>query len=74
MFPTPFKAVYWGTYDREGKTLGFVHDIEYVFLPTELAPDLEAVWARWKHRYVLDTRIGSASIYRRSDLPPLARH
>jgi len=72
MFPTPFKAAYWGTYDREGKTLSFVHDIEYVFLPAELSPDLEAVWARWKDRYVLDSRMGTAAIYRRSDLPPTA--
>jgi uncharacterized membrane protein len=73
MFPTPFKAVYWSTYDREGRTLRFVDDIEYVFLPANLSPDLEEVWARWQDDYVLDSRIGSALIYRRSDLPPIAR-
>jgi hypothetical protein len=72
-FPTPFKAAYWGTYDREGTTLGFVHDIEYVFIPTSLPSDLQAVWDRWKDRFVLDTELGSASLYRRSDLPPAAR-
>jgi uncharacterized membrane protein len=71
MFPTPFSASYWGTpptrYD--GKTLPFVHDVEYVFIPTHLDPDLQKIWNRWRDKFVLDRRMRSASLYRRADLP-----
>lgn len=70
MFPTPFAAAYWGTYDREGRTLRFAADVEYVFLPTTLPPDLAEKWDRWRDDYVLDRRVGSASLYRREDLAP----
>jgi uncharacterized membrane protein len=65
MFPTPFHAQSWGVYDREGQTLSFVDDVEYVFIPTALtSPELEQIWDAWKDRYVLVKRVGAASLYR----------
>ena len=43
MFPTPFKAIYWGTFKQEGKRIPEADTVEYVFVPAQLDPDPKAV-------------------------------
>jgi uncharacterized membrane protein len=43
MFPTPFKAIYWGTFKQEGQRIPEADTIEYVFVPTTLDPEPKAV-------------------------------
>jgi uncharacterized membrane protein len=37
-WPTPFRALYWGLYAEEGQRLIFADQVQYLFLPTDLAP------------------------------------
>ncbi len=42
MFPNPFKATFWGTFDREGERLPEADSVEYVVVPAFLTfPDTE---------------------------------
>lgn len=65
MWPTPFRATYWGLYHQEGQRLPFAHQVTYLVLPTDLqgidaaafatiAPDFEVAW-----------RQGYATVWRR---------
>jgi len=69
-FPVPYKAVYWSIYDKEGQTLPFVDQIEYVFLPKQLPADLVTVWDRFKDRYVPLVSGTYTIIWVRKDLAP----
>lgn len=42
-WPTPFRATYWGLYTQEGQRLAFAGQVQYLFLPTQLAPSDRAV-------------------------------
>jgi hypothetical protein len=73
MFPTPFAARFWGAHPArtDGQTLtNRARDVGYVFIQRKLSPQDQAVWDRWKGRYALVRRIGSAVLYRRADLAP----
>ncbi len=43
MFPNPWKAAYWGTFDREGQRLPFAHEVSFILVPTQLDPEPRAV-------------------------------
>ena len=42
MFPTPFKAAYWGTFRQEGQRLPEADSVEYVIVPKDVDADQEA--------------------------------
>ena len=44
MFPTPFKAAYWGTFKQEGQRLPQADRVEYLLLPSSLDPEPKAVF------------------------------
>ena len=44
MFPTPFKAAYWGTFKQEGQRLPQADRVEYLLLPSTLDPEPKAVF------------------------------
>jgi uncharacterized membrane protein len=66
-FPTPFVAKLWGTYDREGKTLPFYDDVEYVFITNDLA-DLQPIWDKYSVRYEPWVKGQYATIWVRKDI------
>jgi uncharacterized membrane protein len=43
MFPNPWKASYWGTFDREGQRLPQADRVQYILLPSHLESDPQAV-------------------------------
>ncbi len=43
VFPTPWKAAYWGTFTQEGQRLPIADRVEWVLLPTQLDPEPKAV-------------------------------
>lgn len=44
MFPNPWKASYWGTFDNEGRPLPFAGEVDWILLPTLLDPEPRAVY------------------------------
>jgi uncharacterized membrane protein len=63
MWPTPFSAKYWGTYHTEGQRLPFADQIQYVLLPTELAPDDKPVLASIASQYTAVEQVGGVVLY-----------
>ncbi|HEX8770225.1 MAG TPA: DUF2079 domain-containing protein [Acidimicrobiales bacterium] len=43
MFPNPWKASNWGTFDREGQRLPQADRVEYIFVPSSLSAESQAV-------------------------------
>ena len=64
-FPVPFRALYWGVRDEEGKPLTkLIPKVDYVMVPTELG-DEQATMDAIKGDYVLAARSGDTLLYRR---------
>lgn len=66
MWPTPFRAAYWNTFEQEGQRLEFADEIEYLFLPTELTGDTQQVFAQIEDEFEVAKRVGYATVYRRA--------
>lgn len=66
MWPTPFRAAHWGTFQQEGERLPFAEEIEYLFLPTQLTGDTKQVFEEIRDEFVIVKRVGGASVYRRT--------
>lgn len=65
MFPNPWKATYWGTFEQEGERLPIAETVDWVLLPTLLDPELGAV--------VLSVRAEFETVYERNDVQLLRR-
>lgn len=63
MWPTPFSAQYWGTYHTEGQRLPFADQIQYILLPTGLAPDDKPVFDSIESQYRAVDQVGSVVLY-----------
>ena len=70
-FPTPFKAFHWGTYRQEGQQLSFVNQIQYLFLPVDLAGSQGEVFDSIATQFRLIHRVGNAAVYQRVALTPI---
>jgi hypothetical protein len=42
-FPVPWRAANWADASREGERLPFTEAVDYVLVPTQLEPDLQAI-------------------------------
>ena len=64
-WPTPFRAQYWGLYTEEGQRLPFAGQVQYLLLPTRLAPaDLE-VLAGIRSQFRVDISNNTATLWER---------
>ena len=72
MFPTPFKAIYWRTFEQEGKRIPEADTIEYVFVPAQLDPDPKAVLDGIRGEFETVYEEGGVTLLRRRSvtLPP----
>lgn len=67
MWPTPFKAQYWGLYTQEGQRLPFANQIQWLVLPTDLSTaDGAATFASIAPHFHIVTRAGDVALYERS--------
>ncbi|HEX2192315.1 MAG TPA: DUF2079 domain-containing protein [Acidimicrobiales bacterium] len=65
MFPTPFKATFWGTFDNEGERLPEADSVDYVFLPTQLDQEPKAVLDSIRHEFETVYEDGGVTLLRR---------
>jgi uncharacterized membrane protein len=65
MFPTPFRATYWGTFDQEGERLPEADTVDYVFVPTYLGSEPAAVLANIRHEFETVYEDGGVLLLRR---------
>ncbi len=66
MWPTPFRAQYWGLYTQEGQRLPFADQIQYVALPTNLTGTDEAVFTSISSQFHVVAQTGDVALYRRN--------
>ena len=65
LWPTPFHAVYWETFEHEGEELPFSDEIEYVFLPqSELSNE---DWQRIQSEFELVDENSTAALFKRRE-------
>ncbi|HVJ99190.1 MAG TPA: DUF2079 domain-containing protein [Acidimicrobiia bacterium] len=65
LWPVPWRAVYWGQVDKEGQKLDFTNDIEYLFIPTTLAPEDQALFDTFKDEFEVVAQNPGATLYKR---------
>ncbi len=65
MWPTPFRAAYWGTFKHEGERLPFANDVQYLLLPAHLDDDTQAVLDSIKADFVVVAHNDAAILYKR---------
>ncbi|HWC12570.1 MAG TPA: hypothetical protein VG455_15280, partial [Acidimicrobiales bacterium] len=63
--PTPFKAIYWGTFDDEGERLPEADTVDYVFVPTSLDPEPRAVLDTIRDEFETVYEQGGVTLLRR---------
>jgi uncharacterized membrane protein len=64
MWPTPFRAVLWGTYKQEGQRLPQADKVQYLMLPPDLQ-DHPEVLASIKDQFEVVARSSNAVLYKR---------
>ena len=65
MFPTPFRAMYWGVFDQEGRRLPEADTVDYVVVPTALEPEPRAVLESVRADYETVLERGGVTVLRR---------
>lgn len=65
MWPTPFRARYWGLYTQEDQRLPFADQIDWLVLPTDLTGADAATFASVAPSFDVVTRSGDVALYRR---------
>jgi uncharacterized membrane protein len=65
LFPTPFRAAYWGTWKQEGQRLAFSNQVRYLLLPTRMSQDQQAVFAQISGEYQTVKQIGDVVLFER---------
>ena len=70
MFPTPFKAAYWGTFKQEGQRLPQADRVEYIMLPTALDPEPQAVLSSVRGDYDVAYEAGNVTLLKKKAAPP----
>ena len=72
MWPTPFRAEYWGTWKQEGQRLPFADQVEYVFIPDHFGdPGDQAVLDRIRPDFQVVRHIGDIVLLQRRPPPHL---
>ena len=69
MWPVPFHAVYWGQLNKEGQTLPFTNDIEYLVLPTTLLAEDQKIFETIKDQFEVVSTNATATLYKRKGTP-----
>lgn len=70
MFPTPFRAAYWGTFQQEGQRLPEADRVEYILLPTALDAELKAVFDRVRVDFDVLYEAGNVTLVKKRAAPP----
>ena len=70
MFPTPFRAAYWGTFKQEGQRLPQADGVDYILVPTVLEPDQAIVLAAIRSGFEVAFEGGDITLLRRLAPPP----
>jgi hypothetical protein len=65
MWPNPFRASYWGTFDREGTRLPEAAGVKYLFLPTNLSAEDQKTMNAIQSEFMLLRQEGDFALYRR---------
>jgi uncharacterized membrane protein len=72
-FPTPFRAIYWGTFKTEGKRLfDRANRVEYIVFPTAAMSEPEPLkdFAAIESEFALVSEVDGVRVYRRTKLGP----
>lgn len=69
MWPTPFSALYWGTYTHEGQRLPFAGQVQYLVLPQPLTGSDATVFAGIRRQYRVVARGYDVAVYRKVARP-----
>ncbi len=72
MFPNPFQASYWGTFKQEGQRLPQADRVEYVFVPTVLDPEPQAIFNRIRVDFHTVYEAGNVTLLKRKPPAPPA--
>jgi uncharacterized membrane protein len=70
MFPNPFQASYWGTFKQEGQRLPQADRVEYIFVPTALDPEPQAIFNRIRVDYDTVYEAGNVTLVKKRPAPP----
>jgi hypothetical protein len=65
MWPTPFRATYWGLYTQEGQRLPFAGRIDWLVLPTVLTGTDATTFASVSPYFAQVYRVGDVALYER---------
>jgi hypothetical protein len=72
-WPNPFRAAYWGKFDREGTRLPEAASVEYLFLPAYLSDEDRKTMNSIRPEFMLLRQEGDFALYRRINRPGAAR-